>query len=156
MDEQFVNRIADAVYEKLQAKPRALCIGDPPGGAFPFLPVSQPPYEAVVLASLSLAQLLAMPSDPVCRALLEGMPVYLCPEGLEYKKYASSSARGLYAMLQGKERQLRNMGVQLLKNAAEPQLLTAQEIRKRKAQGLSLPPGARLTPLARDIWEGKG
>lgn len=139
----------------MQEKPRALCIGTLPEGNWEFLPVSEPPYEAVVLASLSPAELLAMPTDPVCRALMEGKPVWLREEGLEHRKYAGTNAKALYSLLLSKERQLRSLGVQSLGKGREKRLMTAQEVRHLMASGLPLPPGARLTPLARDIWEGK-
>ena len=154
MDEHLVQQVADAVFRKLTEKPRALCIGTPPEN-LSFTPVSQPPYDAVVLASLSPAELLMMPSDPVCHALLEGKPVYLLPEGLEHRKYSATGAKHLYSLLLAKERQLHTIGVQRLPNGGTGRLLTAQEARRRKEQGLPLPSGVRLTPLAKDIWEGK-
>ncbi len=154
MDEQLVQKVADAVFRKLSEKPRAFCIGTPPED-LPFTPISQPPYDAVVLASLTPAQLLQMPNDPVCHALLEGKPVYLLPEGLEHRKYAATGAKHLYSLLLAKERQLYTMGVQKLPTGGTGRLLTAQDARRRKEQGLPLPPGVRLTPLAKDIWEGK-
>lgn len=154
MDERFVENIAEEVLRRLSEKPKALCIGTPPE-EMPFLPVSAEPYDAVVLAELSPAQLLAMPDNAVCRALLAGKPVFLREEGLEHRKYASTAAKGLYSLLLSKERQLRNLGVQSLGKTQNGRLMTAQEVRRIMAQGRSLPQGARLTPLARDIWEGK-
>lgn len=155
MDEALVRRVADAVWAQLSEKPRALCIGTLPQGQWDFVPVKNPPYDMVVLASLSPAELLQMPSDPVCRCLLEGKPVYLRQEGLEYRKYPHSGAKTLVSQLQAKERQLRNLGVTLLHNRQENRLLTAREVQRIKQEGKPLPRGARLTPLARDIWEGK-
>lgn len=154
MDERFVENIAEEVLRRLSDRPKALCIGTPPED-LSFLPVSAPPYDAVVLAELSPAQLLAMPDDTVCRALLMGKPVFLREEGLEHRRYAATAAKGLYALLMSKERQLRNLGVQSLGKTQSGRLISAQEARRLMAEGRSLPPGARLTPLARDIWEGK-
>lgn len=154
MDEALLQRITEKVLQRLNDKPKAFCIGTPPED-FPFQPVDKPPYEAVVLCTLTPAQLLSMPDDTVCRALLEGLPVYLCEEGLEHRKFSKTSAKSLYSLLLSKERQLKNLGVQSLMKAETGKLLTAQDIRKIKADGGKLPIGARLTPLARDIWEGK-
>lgn len=154
MDELLVKKVADAVWQRLSDRPRALCIGTPPE-EMPFLPVSAEPYDAVVLAELSPAQLLTMPDDTVCRALLMGKPVFLREEGLEHRKYAATPAKGLYSLLLSKERQLRNLGVQSLGKTQCGRLISAQEVRRIMAEGRSLPQGARLTPLARDIWEGK-
>ena len=155
MDEALVTRVTEAVWQKLSAKPRALCIGRLPEGEYDFLPVTEAPYEAVVLASLSPAELLAMPTDPVCQALLTGLPVYLREEGLEHRNHAGTAAKGLYSLLLSKERQLRALGVQSLDKSRQRCLLTAQDVRRMKEKGLPLPAHARLTPLARDIWEGK-
>lgn len=154
MDEQLLERVADEVLRRLSDKPRALCIGTPPQD-LPFLPVSAPPYDAVVLAELSPAQLLAMPDDAVCRALLAGKPVFLREEGLEHRKYVSGSAKSLYSLLLSKERQLKNLGVQSLGKTQSGRLITAQEMRRILSEGGTPPRGARLTPLARDIWERK-
>ena len=148
--DDLMERIAEKVLQRLEAHPRALCIGDVPDD-LPFLPVTQPPYDAVVLCSLSPGQLLAMPDDTVCRALLAGIPVYLREEGLEHRQYGS--AKALQAMLCAKVRLLRSLGVQTL--GTQHRLLTAEDVKKLQKNGSPLPPGAKLTPLARDIWEGK-
>lgn len=154
MDEAFVERIAQQVLTQLERKPKAFCVGEVPE-TLPFLPVTQPPYDAVVLCSLSPAQLLSMPDDTVCRALLAGIPVYLREEGLEHRGYSGTGAKALLSLLQSKERQLRNLGVKSLSKTADSRLLTAQDVKKILSQGGSLPRDARLTPLARDIWEGR-
>ncbi len=155
MNEELLSRVADAVWEKLShaapALPRALCIGVPPQDA-PFLPVTEAPFEMVVICSLSPYELLQMPSDAVCRGLLEGKPVYLMEEGLEYRRYPAASSRGLRGLLMSKERQLWSLGVKKW-GSGDKRLITAKDI-------LSLPRGALpknaiLTPLARDLLEGK-
>lgn len=148
-----MQRITEKVLQRLSSKPKALCIGTPPED-LPFQPVDKPPYDAVVLCTLTPAQLLSMPDDTVCRALLEGLPVYLREEGLEHRKFSKTSAKNLYSLLLSRERQLKNLGVQVL-GASNNRLITAQQVRRLLAEGKPLPQGARLTPLARDIWEGK-
>lgn len=154
MNEKLLQQLTDAVWQRLGEKPRAYCIGDVPED-FPFLPVSEPPYEAVVLASLTPAELLQMPNDAVCRALLEGIPVYLHEGGLEHRRYTGHTGKQLRTLLLSKERSLYALGVQSLHKHAKKRLLTAQDVRNLKRTGSPLPAGAVLTPLAQDIWEGK-
>lgn len=132
--------------------PRAFCVGNVPKNP-DFLPVLEPPYDMVVLCSLSPAGLLSMPSEEVCQALLEGKPVYLMEEGLSYRHYPKDRARSLHALFMAKERELRNLGVKPWSGGTGKKLLTVQDVR-------DLPPGALpknavLTPLARDYLEGK-
>lgn len=153
MNEELVNQVAAEVFRRLQGSlPRALCIGTVPEHAS-FLPVSEAPWDMVVLCSLSPGELLAMPTDAVCRALLEGTPVYLMEEGLEYKKYGRGKAGTLYAMLMAKERELRTLGIKPWKEAGAHKLLTAKDVEHLRL--CDLPKSARLTPLARDLLEGK-
>ena len=49
---------------------------------------------------------------------------------------------------------MKQLGVQFLGDTSGP-LLTAKEVRRLLDEGASLPAGSRLTPLARDILEGK-
>ena len=155
MDETLISRLADEVLRRMEQKPplpRAYCIGTPPNGA-PFTPVAQAPYDMVVLCTLSPAELLSMPTDPVCRALLEGRPVYLMEEGLEHRQFPAANARMLMAELMAKERHLRTLGIRLWDKDHSRKLYTAQDVRQLGRQ--NIPPHARLTPLARDFMEGK-
>ena len=56
---------------------RALLIGREPDQMLGFQYVKEPPYEAVVLGSLSLSQLLRFREERVLSALAEGKSVYL-------------------------------------------------------------------------------
>ena len=49
---------------------------------------------------------------------------------------------------------MKQLGVQFLSSSASP-LLTAAEARRLLAAGTLPPTGQRMTPLARDILEGK-
>ena len=152
MDEAFLNRVADAVCRRLEHPPaRALCIGEPPENA-PFLPVTEAPWDMVVICRLSPAELLAMPTDPVCRAILSGTPVYLMEDGLEHRSIPPGPGRLLRAELTSRERRLRELGVQPW-GKARGGLITAADARRLGRNGI--PPGARLTPLARDVLEGQ-
>lgn len=71
-----LDELTERVTRRLEGKPRALLLGaPPPADGFDY--VNHPPYEVVVLGLLPPGLLLAMPTEPVCRALLSGMPVYL-------------------------------------------------------------------------------
>lgn len=145
-----LDQLTDAVWQRLQEKPRALLIGEPPIGCDKFNYVNEKPYEAVVLGLLPPGELLHMPSDAVCRALLEDIPVYLSSGQLHHKtKTARQLCRELYAA----EQHLKQLGVRLLEDG-QP-LVTAAQARSLRQNGQQPPPGSRLTPLARDILEGK-
>lgn len=153
MNEEMLDRMTEAVWQKLNRNlPRAFCLGKVPQNP-DFLPVTEPPWDMVVLSSLSPAQLLQMPTDEVCRALLEGTPVYLMEEGLEHRRYDRNRARALYAMLMAKERELRTLGVRIWGKDGARKLYTAKDVQHLRL--CDLPKGAVLTPLARDLLEGK-
>ena len=54
---------------------RALLIGDEPAWALAYDYVKEPPYEAVVIGSLSLSQALRLSDERVLQALAEGKTV---------------------------------------------------------------------------------
>ena len=90
-------------------------------------------------------------TDRFAQALLEGKPVYYCPEGLDYRRHAKTANRALWSALLAAERRLRALGVQEL--AQKSALVTAAEARRLLHSGL--PVTGRLTPLARDVLEGR-
>ena len=90
-------------------------------------------------------------TDRFAQALLEGKPVYYCPEGLDYRRHAKTANRALWSALLAAERRLRALGVQEL--AQKSALVTAEEARRLLHSGL--PVTGRLTPLARDVLEGR-
>lgn len=147
-----LDALTDAVWDRLTGnRPRALLIGKAPylDGQFCF--VREKPYEAVVLGLLSPGELLHMPSDAVCEALLENVPVYLwSPQPYRAAKYGRILCRELAAA----EQHLKQLGVRPM--AEQGRLVTAQAARELLRQGRRPDPGSRLTPLARDILEGKG
>ena len=105
-----------------------------------------------MIGSLSAGELLRFPDDSCADALLSGLPVLLWEEGLEYRRYAHTTNRVLWSRLLSAERQLKQLGVRFL-GAPGTRLLTAEEVRRRLRDGL--PVQGRLTPLAKDILEGK-
>lgn len=146
-----LEELTQAVMERMTAdKPRALLIGQAPNNYHNYNYVNEGPYDAVVLGILPPGDLLHMPNDAVCRALLEGKPVWLWPNQLHRKV---SGARLLCRELTGAEQHLKQLGVQII--GQEQPLITAQRARELRQSGEKAPFGSRLTPLARDILEGR-
>ena len=128
---------------------RALLLGKEPGMDLGFQYVQDAPYDAVVIGSLSLSQLLRFREEAVLEALAEGKPVYLYTPGLpEVPKN-----RALSGSLTAAQRELKNWGV-LFTDGGRKRLITAEEARILRAAGRRPAPGAVLTPLAREIMEG--
>jgi hypothetical protein len=127
---------------------RALLIGNAPGAELGFEYVQEMPFEAVVLGSMTLGQLLKFREERVLSALAEGKPVYLYTPGLpEIPKN-----RALAGAAASAQRELKNWGV-LFTDGGRRKLITAEEARNLQKQGRMPGPGAVLTPLAREIFE---
>ena len=71
--------------------------------------------------------------------------------GLDYRRHVKTASRALWSALLAAERRLRALGVQEL--AQKSALVTAAEARRLLHSGL--PVTGRLTPLARDVLEGR-
>ena len=128
---------------------RALLVGREPDAPLGFSYVAEEPYEAVVLGSLTISQLLRFREERVLCALAEGKSVYLYVPGLpEVPKN-----RALAGSLAAAQRELKNWGV-LFTDGGRKRLVTAEEARLLRVQGRSPGPGAVLTPLAKEILEG--
>ena len=128
---------------------RALLIGSEPDQILGFQYVQEPPYEAVVLGSLTLSQVLRFREERVLQALAEGKSVYLYVPGLQ----EIPKNRALAGSLAAAQRELKNWGV-LFTDGGRKRLITAEEARLLRSQGRSPGPGAVLTPLAKEILEG--
>lgn len=128
---------------------RALLIGAVPGYPLGYEYVQEAPYEAVVIGSLSLSQQLCFQEAAVLEALGCGLPVVLYAPGLQ----DAPGNRALAATLAGKRRELKNWGVVFV-SGGQRKVITAQQARLMKNQGLRPAPGAVLTPLAKEILEG--
>ena len=128
---------------------RALLIGkipeDLPGFTYP----GEPPYDAVVIGSLSLGQLLCFREEAVFSALAQGKPVFLYVPGLP----EGGRNRNLCCGVAAAQRQLKNWGV-LFTDGSRKNLVTAEEARQMVMSGVRPAPGAVLTPLAKEILEG--
>jgi hypothetical protein len=128
---------------------RGLLIGDEPPLELGCRYVKEPPYDLVVIGSLSLGQLLCFREASVLEALAEGKTVYLYTPGLPQ----SPKNRALASSLATAQRELKNWGV-LFTDGGRKRLITAQEARLMKQTGARPGPGAVLTPLAKEIMEG--
>ncbi len=127
---------------------RALLIGKEPGMTLGYDYVKEPPYEAVVMGSLSLGELLRFREERVLSALAEGKSVYLYTPGLP----EAPKNRALAGSLTAAQRELKNWGV-LFTDGGRKQLITAEEAKALRAAGRRPSPGAVLTPLAKEILE---
>ena len=128
---------------------RALLIGREPDQELGYRYVAEPPYEAVVIGSLSLSQLLRFREERVLEALAQGKPVYLYTQGLP----EAPKNRALAGSLTAAQRELKNWGV-LFTDGGRKKLITAEEARILRSAGRQPSPGAVLTPLAKEIMEG--
>ncbi len=125
---------------------RALLIGREPPLCYEY--VQEGPYEAVVIGSLSIGQLLRFSDERVLEALAVGIPVVLYVPGLP----EAPKNRALAASLAGARRELKNWGVMFSEGAVR-HVITAQQARELRAKGQRPGPGAVLTPLAKEILE---
>jgi len=127
----------------------ALLMGTEPACSLGYSYVNQPPYDAVVIGSMSLHEQIC-PGQALLEALAQGKPVILYTPGLQN----APGNRGLSAALASRRRELKNWGV-VFTDGAQRKLITAQQAKAMRQSG-SLPgPGAVLTPLAKEILEGK-
>ena len=125
----------------------ALLVGREPTAGLGMTYVHQPPYDAVVIGSLELGQLLRFRDEQVLSALAEGKPVYLYTPGLPQVQN-----RALAGALASAQRELKNWGV-LFTDGGRKKLVTAEEARAMRQRGQRPGPGAVLTPLAKEILE---
>lgn len=128
---------------------KALLVGKEPPLSLGYTYENAPPFDAVVIGSLTLGQLLNFSDERVLAALAEGKPVLLYTPGLPEAK----SNRGLSAALASKRRELKNWGV-VFTDGGQRKVITAQQARQMRAAGERPAIGAVLTPLAKEILEG--
>lgn len=128
---------------------KALLIGQEPGAELGYAYVTEPPYDAVVIGSLQLSQLLRFREEPVLAALAQGKNVYLYTPGLP----EAPKNRALAGSLAAAQRELKNWGV-LFTDGGRKRLITAEEAKAMRLRGQRPGPEAVLTPLAKEIMEG--
>ena len=127
----------------------ALLIGKEPGQELGFRYVTEGAFDAVVIGSLSLSELIRFREERVLSALAEGKPVYLYTPGLP----EAPKNRALAGTLTAAQRELKNWGV-LFTDGGRKKLITTEEARLLRSTGRQPSPGAVLTPLAKEILEG--
>ena len=127
----------------------ALLIGKEPGQELGFRYVTEGAFDAVVIGSLGLSELIRFREERVLIALAEGKPVYLYTPGLP----EAPKNRALAGSLTAAQRELKNWGV-LFTDGGRKKLVTAEEARLLRSTGRQPSPGAVLTPLAKEILEG--
>lgn len=161
MNEALVEAVTARVMEKLgqraresreEGRPRAFLVGQAPHRELGYTYVRQEPYEAVMLGSLTAGQLLHFTQEETLQALLRGMPVYLWGPGLPAEP---GQNKALSAALRSGVSLLRSWGVRVLEDKPRHRLITGQEARMLLEKGAAPPAGSLLTPMARDILEGK-
>jgi len=128
----------------------ALLIGNRPPCSLDYDYVREGAYDGVVIGSLTFSQLLHFDIEPVLTALAEGKRVLLYEPGLPEAKHN----RGLSAALSSRRRELKSWGI-VFTDGGQKKLITANAARELLAAGKQPAPGAVLTPLAREIMEGK-
>lgn len=128
---------------------RALLIGKEPVCALGYSYVTEEPYDAVVIGSLTLGQLLCFQEERVLEALAQGKTVVLYTPGLP----EAPRNRALAGSLASSRRVLKGWGV-VFTDGTHKHLITAQEARALRARGEQPAQGAVLTPLAREVLEG--
>jgi len=125
---------------------KALLIGKEPMCDLGYSYTAAAPYDSVVIGSLTLSQLLRFDNTQALEALAAGKTVVLYTPGLP----EAPGNRALSASLASARRELKNWGV-VFSDGAKKQLITAQEARRMRDAGERPAPGARLTPLAKEI-----
>lgn len=128
---------------------RAWLMGKEPGMDLGYTYVAEEPYEAVVIGSLTLSQLLRFREERVLTALAEGKRVVLYTPGLPQ----APKNRALAAALASAQRELKSWGV-IFSDGAARHVITAQQAKQLRLSGKQPGPGAVLTPLAKEILEG--
>ena len=127
----------------------ALLIGTEPPCSLGYTYVKVPPYDAVVIGSLNLSQMVCSAHEEVLSALAVGKPVIAYGPGLP----EAPGNRALAASLAARRREMKNWGIRFT-DGGQKRLVTAQEARRLRLSGQMPAPGAVLTPLAKEILEG--
>ena len=128
---------------------RAYLLGKTPPLCLGYEYTDTAPYDAVVIGSLTLSQLLRFQEEAVLSALAEGLPVFLYTPGLPQ----APKNRALAASLASAQRELKNWGI-IFTDGGQKRLITADEARAMRRTGRKPGPGAVMTPLAKEILEG--
>lgn len=94
MDEALVQAVTDRIWAAWgSGRPPALLLGREPAEDLGYRYVSEPPFDAIVIGSLTPGQLLYFRDERVLEALLEGVPVYLYTPGLPGRRGKTGRCR---------------------------------------------------------------
>lgn len=151
MDEQLIQTVTERIWAQMAQQPRALLLGNAPERELGYRYVDEPPYEAVVIGSLNLGELLCFRQEQALTALAQGMPVYLWTPGLP----DAGRNRALLARVNASRRELRSWGIQFLEESPSRPYISAQKARQLAQQGQLPPAHAIVSPLAQEILEQK-
>ena len=127
---------------------KALLIGNEPAHPLGYAYVTVPPYDVVVIGSLTISQQLFFNIEPVLEALAQGKQVVLYTPGLA----GAPANRALSAALAARRRELKSWGV-VFTEGAQRKLITAQQAAQMLQRGERPGPEAVLTPLAKEILQ---
>ena len=124
---------------------RALLIGKEPPAELGYEYVREAPYEAVVIGTLEIGQLLRFREERVLAALAAGMSVLLYTPGLP----EAEKNRALAGSLASARRELKSWGA-VFTDGESRRVITAEMARDMAQRGEKPPAGAILTPLAKE------
>ena len=127
---------------------KALLIGQKPDRDLGFTYEAAPPFDGVVIGSLTLGQALVFANEQALLALAEGKKVVCYEPGFPQ----SPKNRALGAALANAKRNMKNLGI-VFTDGGQKRLITAEEARELKRTGRTPAPGSVLTPLAKEILE---
>ena len=127
---------------------RAKLIGRIPDRDLGYAYVDSPPYDALVIGSLTLGEALYFANEEALQFLAEGKSVICYAPGFPQ----SPKNRALGAALASARRNMKNLGI-VFTDGAQKRLITAEEARALKQAGKQPPPGSVLTPLAKEILQ---
>ena len=128
---------------------KALLIGQKPDRDLGFSYENTPPFDAVVIGSLTLGQALIFANEQALLALAEGKRVICYEPGFP----TAPGSRPLSTALASAKRNMKNLGI-VFTDGQQKRLITAEAALEMKRKGQRPAPGSVLTPLAKEILEG--
>ena len=127
---------------------RALLIGQKPDRDLGVTYEAAPPFDAVVIGSLTLGQALTFANEQALLALAEGKRVICYEPGFP----TAPGSRPLSTALASAKRNMKNLGI-VFTDGQQKRLITAEAALEMKRKGQRPAPGSVLTPLAKEILE---
>ena len=127
---------------------RALLIGQKPDRDLGVSYEAAPPFDAVVIGSLTLGQALIFANEQALLALAEGKRVICYEPGFP----TAPGSRPLSTALASAKRNMKNLGI-VFTDGQQKRLITAEAALEMKRKGQRPAPGSVLTPLAKEVLE---